>query len=137
MRFATIAHELGHLALGHLGRDKSLGVPDRKDLSHGQEEVEAESVSYLVCARNGIRSKSETYLANYVAEKMTIEDVDLYQIARAAGLVETLLGLTAETKWDKPPARVVQREMVFRAEDASAAPHLLQHLDEKAMQATP
>lgn len=105
VQFTTLAHELGHLFLGHLGPNKKLNVPERTTSKHGQRELEAESVAYLVCARNGVTSKSETYLANYVAHNTTVDNIDLYQIMRAAGQVETLLGLTAHTKYDKPLKR--------------------------------
>lgn len=95
VQFTTLAHELGHLFLGHLGPDRKLNVPERPSLDHGQRELEAESVSYLVCKRNGVKSKSETYLANYVSANTTIDHLDLYQVIRAAGQVESLLGLTA------------------------------------------
>ena len=102
VQFVTLAHELGHLYLGHLGSDKALSVPQRPAMSHAQRELEAESVAFLICARNGVKSKSETYLANYVAENTEIDDLDLYQVMRAAGQVERLLGLTAHTKFDRP-----------------------------------
>lgn len=99
-QFSTIAHELGHLFLGHLGPDKILNIPEPRgeDLSEkemkAKEELEAESVAYLVCTRNGVKTKSEKYLSNYVNEYTTMEDLDLYQVMRAAGQIETLLGLT-------------------------------------------
>ena len=102
VQFATLAHELGHLFLGHLGSDKALNVPQRPARSHAQRELEAESVAFLICARNGVKSKSETYLTNYVTENTEVDHVDLYQVMRAAGQVETLLGLTAHTKFARP-----------------------------------
>jgi hypothetical protein len=38
-------------------------------------------------------------------ENTTVEQIDLYQIMRAAGQVETLLGLVSPTKYDKPLRR--------------------------------
>lgn len=105
VQFTTLAHELAHLFLGHLGPDKVLNVPERPSMDHAQEELEAESVAFLVCARNGVASKSETYLKDYVTRNTTIDDIDLYQIMRASGQVEALLGLTAHTKYDIPKAR--------------------------------
>jgi hypothetical protein len=102
VQFSTIAHELGHLFLGHLGHDKKLKVPKRKPLSDDQIELEAESVSYIVCSRNGVQSKSESYLTNYVDNNTTVDQIDIYRVMRAAGQVETLLGLTAHTKYDRP-----------------------------------
>ena len=94
VQFTTLAHELGHLFLGHFGPDRALNVPERPRLDHAQQELEAESVAYLVCARNGVASKSETYLKDYVTKNTTVESLDLYQVMRAAGQAETLLGLT-------------------------------------------
>lgn len=102
VQFSTLAHELGHLFLGHLGADKMLNVPDRPQMTHSQQELEAESVAYLVCARNGVSCQSEKYLKDYVSTNTTIDDIDLYQIMRATGQIEALLGLTGHTKFEKP-----------------------------------
>ena len=98
VRFATLAHELAHLFLGHLGLDQAFGVQDRRQVSHQQEELEAESVAFIVCKRNGVVSKSEAYLANFVTKNTTIDCVDIYQVMRAAGLIETILGLGAQAR---------------------------------------
>jgi len=110
VQFSTLAHELGHLFLGHAGPDKALNVPERTRMDHAQRELEAESVAFLVCGRNGVASKSETYLANYVRENTTIDHLDLYQVMRAAGQVETLLGLTGHTKYDRPVSKKTSAE---------------------------
>ena len=94
VRFNTLVHELAHLYLGHLGKDISLKTPDRLNLNLLQRELEAESLAYLVCSRNGVKPRSHTYLAGYVENNLTIDDIDVYQIMRAAGQVENLLGLT-------------------------------------------
>lgn len=93
VQFVTLAHELGHLYLGHLGLDKKLGVPARTGLDPTQQELEAESVAYLVAERNGVKAKSETYLSALLAEKQIMPPLDLYQVMRAAGQIETLLQL--------------------------------------------
>ncbi len=97
VQFTTLTHELGHLFLGHLGPDKKLRIPKRPIMNKKQVELEAESVAYLVCKRNGISPKSETYLSGYVDKDDNIEQFDLYQIMRATGQVETILGLTYHT----------------------------------------
>ena len=106
VQFATVAHELGHLFLGHLGKDKYLNIPERPPLQHSQRELEAESLSYIVCARNGVLSKSESYLSTHVKSDTTVDQIDLYQVMRAAGQVEALLGLTAHTKYERPQKAV-------------------------------
>ena len=95
-QFATLIHELGHLYLGHLGSSKKMKIPKRPQLTHAQEELEAESVSYILCERAGVKSKSKKYLSNFVEEHTTIEDIDIYQVMRAAGQVESLLKLQAD-----------------------------------------
>ena len=98
-QFVTIAHELAHLFLGHLGPDKPLNIPERPRPNYTQRELEAESVAYLVCARNGVKSKSQTYLTRFVANNTTIAALDLYQVMRAAGQIESLLDLTSHTRY--------------------------------------
>ena len=105
VQFVTIAHELGHLFLGHLGLDFNLHIPDRPGMPHQQIELEAESVAFLVCARNGVTSASETYLTNFVEANTTIDDLDVYQVMRAAGQVETMLNLGKRSKFQEGKAR--------------------------------
>lgn len=97
VQFVTLAHELGHLFLGHLGKDHALKIPERRGVPHTQREVEAESVAYIVCHRQNITPKSQTYLSQYVKDGAGTDDelrgMDFYQVMRAAGQVETLLGL--------------------------------------------
>lgn len=105
VQFTTLAHELAHLFLGHLGPHRVLNVPQRPRVDHAQVELEAESVAFLVCARNSVTSKSETYLKHYVEKNTTVDQIDLYQVMRAAGQVETLLGLAAQAKYDRPKSK--------------------------------
>ena len=102
VQFSTLAHELAHLFLGHLGRDTYLGIPERPRLTHPQRELEAESTAFIVCSRNGVQCKSQSYLASYVMQDTSTEQLDLYQIMRSAGQIETILGLAAHTKVDRP-----------------------------------
>lgn len=97
-QLATLVHELAHLLLGHLGEDKNFRAPPRTGLSRPQVELEAESVSYLVCARNGIESKSEKYLSHYVGHHMTIDDIDIYLVLRTAQDIEKLLKLSPSSR---------------------------------------
>ena len=97
IQFTTLAHELGHLYLGHLGPDRKLSIPVRRPLKHDQREIEAESVAYIVCHRNGIQPQSQKYLSNFVDSNTSSNDVDVYQVMRAAGKVETILNLAAKS----------------------------------------
>ena len=98
-RFATVAHELAHLFLGHLGADKNIGAPARNPPGHAKREVEAESVAFIICERNGVKTKSETYLRRFVE---AAKEIDVYAIMRAAGQIEQLLQLAGKTTFDRP-----------------------------------
>ena len=91
--FVTLCHELGHLYLGHLGHDKKLAIPDRRGLAASLVELEAESVAYIMASRSGVNSEPEQYLSHHIAQDLSIDDLDVYQVMRAAGQVETVLGL--------------------------------------------
>lgn len=99
VQFATLAHELAHLYLGHLGADKFLKIPDRKTKEHKARELEAESVCYIVCHRNNVQPNSEAYLTGFVNDGLQTEDMDLYALLKAAGQIETILDLVEHTKF--------------------------------------
>ncbi|MGR3724337.1 ImmA/IrrE family metallo-endopeptidase [Abyssibius alkaniclasticus] len=97
-RFVTVAHELAHLYLGHLGADNGRRVPDRRDTPHALMEVEAEMAAYLVGMRNGLTPRSESYLSNY---KGAFEGLNLYAVTRTANAVETAMGISAQKLWNE------------------------------------
>lgn len=94
-RFATIAHELGHIFCGHLGgcnsarMDDEGGWPDRSSLGKHEQEIEAEAIAYVVCSRGGIIPASAQYLKKHAA-LADIANVNLDLVVRAAARVERL-----------------------------------------------
>ncbi len=105
VQFVTLAHELGHLFLGHLGPDKYLKIAKRPALNVNQRELEAESLAYLVAKRRGVASKSESYLTDHVRADTTVDKLDIYQLLKSAGQVETTLGIAAETLFEPKTKR--------------------------------
>lgn len=87
-RFCTLAHELGHIYCGHVGSDSKGRWPDRSKLPHAQAEMEAEAVAWLVCQRNGVKTKSREYLSEQV-RKVEPADISMYAIFEAANRVES------------------------------------------------
>ena len=119
--FVTLTHELGHLCLGHLGPDKKLKVPQRFVAGHAEQEIEAESVAYLVSKRNNVESKSQKYLSAFVNARTVVDRLDVHQIMRAAGQVEALLGLQAHSRFGPTPRKVEQRTLFERREVGDGA----------------
>ena len=91
-RLVTIAHELAHLHLGHLGADDKHKprIPDRRDLPEAIREIEAESVAFIVCRRHGVRPESASYLAQHIKDGGALS-LDIERIMRAAGTVEAAM----------------------------------------------
>ena len=87
-RFATLAHELGHIYCGHIGADSKGRWPDRSRLTSETRELEAEAVAWLVCQRNGITTRSKDYLSSLI-DRADQQDVSMYAIFDAANRVES------------------------------------------------
>lgn len=89
-RFSTLAHELAHIFCGHLGVFNNSTWRDRHTLSKEIKEVEAESISYLVCLRMGLKTNSESYLSSYLKENTSMPSLSLDTILTVSGLIETI-----------------------------------------------
>ena len=61
--------------LGALGSGQGAQCAWAEAIDAAQQEPEAESVAFLVCARNGVASKSEKYIANHVTKNTTIDHI--------------------------------------------------------------
>ena len=89
-QYATLVHELGHLYCGHLGSPNQKHWPDRRKLDRQVEECEAESISYLVCARLGIESPSAQYVAGYLSDNGKMPPISLETVIKMAGLIQRM-----------------------------------------------
>jgi hypothetical protein len=86
------------LPADHLGQDGYLRIPDRSFLNYGEREVEAESVSFLVCHRADVQSEAERYLSSFLRTGIPLDQIDVYALMRAAGQIETALGIAARSR---------------------------------------
>lgn len=95
-RFATLAHELGHIYCGHLGADPFGRWPSRRGLSDAERELEAEAVSWLVSRRCGLTTNSPEYLSDIV-QPDSMSNISMYAIFEAANRVEARTVLSGGT----------------------------------------
>ena len=86
-RFATLAHELGHIFCGHCGPHSKGAWPDRSKLPYPVRETEAEAAAYLVCSRRELKVASQQYLSELIAD-VDLRQVSLYAIFEAANRIE-------------------------------------------------
>jgi hypothetical protein len=91
-KYATLAHELGHLYCGHLGTPDEKWWPDRRGLPIEVCEFEAESICYLVCTRLGLENASAEYLAGYVRKYETTPPISLDRVIKSSWLIEQMGG---------------------------------------------
>jgi len=89
-KYATLAHELGHLYCGHLGTPNDRWWPDRRGLSEELCELEAESVCYLLCMRLGIENPSAKYISWFLGNHEETPQISLECVIKSAGLIEQM-----------------------------------------------
>lgn len=89
-RYATTIHELGHLYCGHLGTPDDTWWPGRDGTGPREAEFEAESVTWLVCERIGIRNPSAEYLSAYLKDGRDVPEISIDAVLKAAGYIETM-----------------------------------------------
>lgn len=89
-KYSTLVHELAHVYTGHLGSFVQNWWKPRTHLNTTAEEVEAESISYLVCGRLGLKTSSEAYLSDYIKNNKEIPDISMEVILTVSGYIESL-----------------------------------------------
>lgn len=95
--FAVLIHELSHLFLGHTGHKilyyqgnkKPIMLLDRK-LSRTAEELEAETVSYLICKKLGLETRSAEYIAAYITSDKDLIEFSYETVIKTADKIERL-----------------------------------------------
>lgn len=121
-RFTTMLHELGHLYCGHLGTPNNKWWKDRagRSLSLESREFEAESVSWLICERLGIKNPSAKYLKGYTNENGEIPDVSVDTILKATGSIESLIkgnAMPHRNKVEKKIQKDPYHEIIVEVDD--------------------
>jgi hypothetical protein len=89
-KFSTLIHELAHIYCGHLGTDKNSWWNYRRGLSRSVCEIEAESISYIICNRIGLETTSVQYLSSYIEDHSSLPNISLNTILLVSGYIEQM-----------------------------------------------
>lgn len=89
-KYAAAVHELAHLYCGHIGSDKTAWWTDRQDYiaTRVQREIEAESISYIVCKRQKIETPTAEYLIGDANQSLELPEFSLDTVLRVASHIE-------------------------------------------------
>ena len=83
---SRIFHELAHLFCHHF----TCSWWEGRSCSKTEKEFEAETVSYLVCQRIGIKSHAVEYLADYFAENNLIPEISAELVFQAVDIIQDM-----------------------------------------------
>lgn len=62
----------------------------RLGLTRNQRELEAEAVTYTVCYRAGLITKSAEYLAGYLVDGKELAVISIDMVMKTSGLIERM-----------------------------------------------
>jgi len=96
--FVVIIHELAHLLLGHTGFEKisnnrnkkELKLTNRLGLGRSVEELEAETVAFLIASKYGLTTKSAEYLAGYIRNENDLINFNYETVIHVADKIERM-----------------------------------------------
>jgi hypothetical protein len=107
--FTVLIHELAHVLLGHTGHkelrktnpDKRLLLPERQKLTRTTEELEAETISYLVSTKLGLIPRSEEYIAGYLKDVNDLLQFSYETVIKVTDKIENMF-LQPIDRFNKP-----------------------------------
>ena len=95
--FKTLLHELAHLFLGHTSHDfifnsendKSKQI-ELRSIPRRIEEIEAETVSYLLCSKRGLEGQSIEYIATWFQSEEDFRLFNYSKVIQTADQIERM-----------------------------------------------
>ncbi|MBI9063874.1 MAG: ImmA/IrrE family metallo-endopeptidase [Marinilabiliaceae bacterium] len=120
-QFRVLIHELAHLLLGHTGHQelsnastsKTIKLTTRR-LSRNAEELEAETVSYLILKRLGLESRSAEYIAGYIENDELLLEINYEVIIKTADKIESLFIDKVDKDIIRPGAELIQKAKALK-----------------------
>ena len=101
MKFSTLIHELAHLFLGHTGHSKLIKENEKKvikilqrQLSRSAEELEAETVSFLLSKKLGLETNAAEYIAAYIRNENDLIEFSYESVIKTADRIDQLFKLS-------------------------------------------
>jgi hypothetical protein len=95
--FSVLVHELAHLLLGHTGHKEIVNLNSGRNmlihvrkLERNIEELEAESVSYLITYKLKLETRSAEYMAGYIKHDYELKFLSYESIIRTADNIEKM-----------------------------------------------
>ena len=89
-RYGSLVKDLGRIFCGHLGIDSRAWWSDRRKSSTASENIEAESVTLLVCARKGLREVTEKGISACADLSGKLPPFSLNIILQVVGYIEEM-----------------------------------------------
>ena len=104
-KYAYLSLQLAHIFCGHLSIDKNAWWPDRRGTDRTRAEIEADSVAFLVCRRQGLVEPSKNFLLDYRYREREIPPISLNTVFQAFGYI----GEMGRVRWKEPKKRGVMK----------------------------
>jgi hypothetical protein len=107
-RLTALVHELAHLLLGHVPRPahhppQGSRVRAPREVARAVAELEAESVTYLVTHRLGLRERAAPYLAGFLRDARRTAPLEWIAFDAVLSVATTLLGWCERRARRAPP----------------------------------
>ena len=97
-KYAALVHEIGRIFCGHQGSDKNAWWPDRQQARATAKTIEADSVAFLACRRNGFVHPAQKYLAQAFSVGPPLLPFGFNAVLQAVHYIEKM----GRSLWKKP-----------------------------------
>lgn len=109
--FSVLIHELAHLFLGHTGHKELFYKNDKKKkitllqrrIQRSAEELEAETVSFLICKKLGLETRAAEYMAAYITGEDDLLQFSYENVIKISEKIESMFVDTIKIMYPGEP----------------------------------